>query len=135
MISKAKAKFIRVSPRKVRLVIDLIRGKTVSEALGVLENINKRARQPIIKVLKSAISNSRQSQANEENLYISKIVADEGPRLKRYKSAPFGRAVMIRHRLCHITVELDEHKKEIAKKKPLELSKKKVKKEKVKKVK
>jgi large subunit ribosomal protein L22 len=113
MISKAQAKFIRISPRKVREVIDLIRGRRALDALNILENINKRARKPVIKVLKSAISNSRQFQANESNLYISKIVADEGPMLKRYRAAAFGRAVMVRHRLCHITVELDEHKKVI----------------------
>jgi len=113
MISKAKAKFIRVSPRKAREVIDLIRGKKVGEALGILENINKRARKPIIKVLKSAISNSKQSTTDESRLYISKIVADKGPILKRHRAAAFGRAVSIRHRLCHLTVELDEVKKEI----------------------
>lgn len=111
MISIAKAKFIRVSARKVRDVINLVRGKTVSRSLDILNNVNKRARKPIIKVLESAISNAKQFAVTEKNLYISKIVADEGPMLKRFKSAPFGRAVVIRHRLCHITVELDERKR------------------------
>lgn len=111
MISIAKAKFVRVSARKVRDVINLIRGKRVASAFDILSNLNKRARKPVIKVLKSAVSNARQFSVPEGNLYISRIVADGGPMLKRFKSAPFGRAVVVRHRLCHITVELDEVKK------------------------
>lgn len=126
MISSAHAKFIRVSSRKVRLVIDLIRGKKVNDAMGILQNINKKSREPIIKVLKSAMSNSRPSGINEENLYVSKISANEGPMLKRFKAASFGRAVMVRHRLCHITVELDELKKPAVPK--IDKDKKKVKK-------
>ncbi len=128
MISRAKAKFIRVSPRKARQVIDLVRGKKIGEALGILENINKGARKPIIKVLKSAISNSKQFTTDESRLYISKIVADKGPMLKRHRAAAFGRAVPIRHRLCHLTVELDEIKKEIKPKtKSIEVKKKEIK--------
>jgi len=127
MISKAKAKFIRLSPRKAKEVIDLIRGKKVDLAMGILENINKAARKPIIKVLKSATSNSKQLAAEEQSLYISKIVANKGPMLKRYKAAAFGRATPIRHRLCHLIVELDEIKKPV-KKAEVEIKKDKVKK-------
>ncbi|MFH1856819.1 MAG: 50S ribosomal protein L22 [Candidatus Omnitrophota bacterium] len=111
MISKAKAKFIRVSPQRTRQIIDLVRGKNVVQALNILNNLNKGARKSVIKVLQSAISNSKQFDVDEKNLYISKIIADNGPMLKRHRAASFGRAVEIKHRLCHILIELDELKK------------------------
>lgn len=109
MVAKAVAKYIRVSPRKVRTVIDLIRGKSASQALNILLHINKDAKHPVEKVLKSAISNAetKAPSSKAENLYISKIIADEGPMLKRYRAAPMGRATMIRKRTTHILVELD----------------------------
>ncbi len=109
MIAKAEAKYIRVSPRKVRLVIDLIRGKSISRALNILFNVNKGARHSVEKVLKSALSNaeSKAPSGKTEDFYISKITADEGPMLKRYRAAAMGRATMIRKRTTHIRVELD----------------------------
>lgn len=112
MITRAIAKYIRISPRKARQIIDLIRGKNVNEALAILPNINKRASSYVGDVLKSAISNAqKKSTVDVNNLYISKIIADDGPMLKRYKAAAMGRATMIRRRMSHITVELDVRRK------------------------
>ena len=109
MIAKAVARHIRVSPRKVRKVIDLIRGKNVLQASDILFNINRGAKQPVEKVLKAALSNAgtKAPSAKAEDLYISKITADGGPMLKRYRAAPMGRATLIRKRTTHILVELD----------------------------
>jgi large subunit ribosomal protein L22 len=111
-VTKAIARYVRVSPRKTRQIIDLIRGRDVSSAEAILGNMNKRGARIVIKVLKSAISNAENNYGlKKENLYVSKIFADQGPMLKRYKSAPFGRPVMIRKRTSHITIELDVKEK------------------------
>jgi large subunit ribosomal protein L22 len=107
VIVQAKGNFLRVSPRKTRQIIDLIRGQEVNKALSILANVNKRPRYYIEKILKSAISNAKQKGLQEQQLYISKIVADEGPMWKRYRAAAFGRATMIRKRTSHIKIELD----------------------------
>ena len=109
MIAKAVAKYVRVSPRKVRMVIDLVRGKSIPQALNILLNINKDAKHPVEKVLKSALNNAeRKAPSNKtDKRYISKITADGGPMLKRYRAAPMGRATMIRKRTTHILVELE----------------------------
>ena len=109
MVSRTVAKYIRVSPRKVRGVMELIRGKDVVGARLLLTHLNKRAKLYIEKALNSAVSNAK----NRENLlpkdlYISKIVADQGPMLKRQRVASRGHMVMVRHRTCHIIVELDK---------------------------
>ncbi len=107
-VTRAKARFIRVSPRKVRQVIDLIRGKDVQQALMVLNNLNKKSARIVAKVLNSAIANAHNNHGlKTQDLYISRIFADQGPMLKRYRAASMGRAVMVRRRTSHITVELD----------------------------
>lgn len=111
-VTKAIARYVRISPYKVRQVINLIRGKDVTTAEAILANLNKRAAQIVNKVLKSAISNAEHNYGmKRENLYISRIFADQGPMYKRYRAAAFGRPVMIRHRTSHITVELDVKEK------------------------
>ena len=107
VVSKAHAKYIRISPRKTRLVIDLIRGEKVGPALAILANTNKKASVCVEKALRSAISNAKQNPTMDtEGLFISRIIADNGPTLKRYRAAAMGRATMIRHRMTHLTVEL-----------------------------
>ncbi len=108
LVSKAYAKYIRVSPRKTRLVIDLVRGEKVDRALVILANLNKGAKVHVRKLIKSAVSNAKSNPAvsNAEQLFISKITADNGPVLKRFRAAAMGRATMIRHRTTHLTVEL-----------------------------
>lgn len=111
MISKAAVKYIRMSARKARLVIDLIRGKTVEDAGFILDNLNKGACGPIKKVVNSAFANAnfnKQEKYLSKDLYIADIKADGGPMLKRYRAATMGRATPIRHRTAHINVELDE---------------------------
>lgn len=109
MIAQAKGRYIRIGPRKARLVVDLIRGKYTDEALSTLRFTRKGAAKTIEKVLKSAIANAEQrADVNVDNLYISKATVDGGPMLKRYRPAPMGRAVTVRKRTSHITIELDE---------------------------
>lgn len=111
MISKAKARFIRSSARKIRYVVDLVRGKDVPAAFAILANLNKRAAGIVNKVLKSAVANAKRiPHMKEESLYISKIVADVGPTWKRYRAAAMGRATVIRKRTSHIYIELDAKK-------------------------
>lgn len=107
MIAKAELKFIRGSARKIRQVIDLIRNLDVRDALSVLSTVNKRPKVTIEKLLLSAISNAKNKGLKEDDLYISKIVADEAARWKRYKAAAFGRATEILKRTSHIKIELD----------------------------
>jgi large subunit ribosomal protein L22 len=109
MFAKAISKYTRISPKKAILLTRLVNGMTVAEAHSFLRNINKRASYYIQNVLKSAFDNARKKDPSikEEDLYISKIVADSGPMLKRYRAASMGRAVMIRRRTSHLTVHLD----------------------------
>ncbi|MGA2775079.1 MAG: 50S ribosomal protein L22 [Candidatus Omnitrophota bacterium] len=107
MIAKAEAKFIRLSPPKVRQVMDLIRNKDVSSAVSILLHLNKRPKEHLLKILKSAIANAKHKGFNAEQLYISKIVCNVGPSWKRFKAAAFGRAAPILKRTSHIRIELD----------------------------
>jgi large subunit ribosomal protein L22 len=106
---KAKARFIRISPRKVRLVVDVIRGKNVNDALARLEFLNKGAVLPVKKVLLSAIANAKHNlNIEKENLYIKTVTVDEGPKFKRYMPKAHGRATVIRKRTSHINLLLAE---------------------------
>lgn len=107
MIAKAEAKFLRISPPKVRQVMDLIRGKGVPESIAVLTLLNKRPKEYLIKILKQAAANAKVKGFNAQQLYISKITCDVGPTWKRFKAAAFGRAAPIKKRTSHIRIELD----------------------------
>ena len=105
MEAKAIAKYIRISPRKARLVIDLIRGKSVVQSEAILKNVPNRAAESIYKVLKSATANAEHNlDMTKDDLYVTKAYIDEGPSYKRYKPRAFGRADKMVHRLSHITV-------------------------------
>lgn len=107
---RAVAKYIRMSPRKVRLVVDLVRGMDVNEALAILELMPKRAAKPVAKVIRSAVANAEENYGlNREDLYIADIRADPGPTLKRGRAGPRGRFKPILKRSSHITVVLDEY--------------------------
>lgn len=96
MEARAQAKMIRVSPQKARLVVDLVRGKQVKEALGILEFVNKSATPAIIKVVKSAAQNAVFNEgAEEDKLYIKEIYVDEGPTLKRFRARAKGSGTQI----------------------------------------
>lgn len=107
MIVKAAGRFLRTSGRKVRRILDLIKGQDVNTALAALSLANRQPNVYINKILRSAISNAKIKGFKPEQLYISKIIAEEGPMWKRYRAAAFGRATKIRKRTCHIKIELD----------------------------
>lgn len=111
---KAIAKYIRISPRKVRIVINLIRGKQVDEALAILQFTPKAASPVVAKVLNSAIANAENNPPylNRDNLYVAEIYADQGPTLKRFMPRAKGSASSILKRSSHITVILDEVKED-----------------------
>ena len=111
MKSKATSRFIRMSPQKARLVVDLIRGKNVNEALITLKFTNKpKSTREIEKVVKSAVANATQKDENidVDNLFVETCFINEGPRLKRIRPAPMGRAYRYQRRTSHITIELGE---------------------------
>ena len=103
--ARAIAKNVRVTPRKVRLVIDLVRGLPVKEALGILSNVNRAASEPVMKVIKSAAANATNNFGMDEDaLYIAEIYANEGLRMKRYLPRAKGSASGLVKRASHITV-------------------------------
>lgn len=109
MEAKAVAKYIRISPRKVRQVVDLIRGKNVREAMAILRYTPKGASEPVVKVLKSAVANAEHNfEMNPDALYVSQVYVDQGPTLKRFKPRAMGRADLMRRRTSHITVVVSE---------------------------
>ena len=109
MEAKAVAKHIRMSSQKVRLVVDLIRGKKVQEARNILFYTRKYAAGIVANVLKSAVANAAQNPNIDENvLYVKEIFVDQGPSLKRWRARAQGRAAGIKKRSSHITVILDE---------------------------
>jgi large subunit ribosomal protein L22 len=106
---RAVAKYIRTSPRKVRLVVDLVRGRPVVEALALLRFMPQAAAQDVAKVVKSAVANAEQNKhLAAEDLFISRIMADEGPTMKRFRPRSHGRSSPILKRSSHITVVVDE---------------------------
>ncbi len=107
MIAKAQGRYIRVTSSKAKQVVDLIRGRDVVTSLALLRQTNKRVTDILIKILNSAVSNAKQKGLTEDQLYISKITADQGPMWKRYRAATFGRATPILKRTTHLTIELD----------------------------
>ncbi|MBL7150099.1 MAG: 50S ribosomal protein L22 [Candidatus Pacebacteria bacterium] len=126
----AKLNYLRIAPRKVRLVADLIRGKKVGEAQAILNFTVKKATRPLLKLLKSAISNAKQNfqLLDESNLYVSKIIVEEGPKLKRWRARARGTVAPIQKKTSHVTIILDEiskKAKKVKKVKKVEKAKKK----------
>jgi large subunit ribosomal protein L22 len=116
MEARATAKYIRVSPQKARLVVDLIRGKNAGEAISILQFTKKRVAAEIGKVLRSAIANAEQKSENMDvdRLVVSKAYVNEGPRAKRIRPAPMGRAYRYQRRMSHITVVVQEREIRLA---------------------
>lgn len=109
MEARAQARYVRISPRKVRVVLDLIRGKSVAEAMSILKFTPKAASPVLEKLVASAAANAENNfNMNPDALYISKCYADQGPTLKRYRARAQGRATSILKRTSHITVILSE---------------------------
>lgn len=106
---RAHAKHIRQSPYKVRRVLDLVRGLPVEEARHVLAFTDRRAADPVTKVLNSAVANAEHNFAlDADELIVAEAFADEGPTLKRWRPRARGRATRIRKRTCHITIVVSE---------------------------
>jgi large subunit ribosomal protein L22 len=111
---RVKLNYLRIAPRKVRLVADLIRGKSVKEADGLLRFTIKKSSPIFRKMIKSAIASAKQQlQLDEENLYISLVKVDEGPKLKRWMPRARGSAYPIHKKTSHITLELKPIKNSI----------------------
>ena len=111
--AKASVKNIRVSPRKVRLVLDELRGKNVYQAKAILKNINKSSKTVILKLIDSAVANAVNNNGmDEEKLYIKEIYANEGLKLKRFRPKARGAAVPIIKRTSHIDVVLGQSEEE-----------------------
>ena len=111
---RAVAKYVRISSRRVKVVIDLIRGKQVGEARAILLNTPKAASEPVIKVLDSAVANAENNlDMVKDSLYVAEAYADQGPTLRRFRPRAQGRATRIRKRTSHITIILGEVKEEV----------------------
>lgn len=109
MLVTAKLRYLRIAPRKVRLVADLIRGKKVEEAQTILNFATKKASLPLSKLLKQGMANAKNNfQIEPTNLFISKIIVDEGPKYKRWQARARGQAYEIQKKTSHITIILDE---------------------------
>ena len=111
----AKLHYLRIAPRKVRQVADLVRGKSVEEAQSILSFTVKKGTQPLLKLLRSAVANAKNNKLAEANLFISKIEVNEGPKYKRWRPRARGQAYEIQKKSSHINLVLDEIKKKTIK--------------------
>ncbi|MFQ5801695.1 MAG: 50S ribosomal protein L22 [Candidatus Methylomirabilales bacterium] len=110
METRAVLRFVRVPPRKARLVVDLIRGQDVGQALTIVRYTPKRAARIVEKLLRSAMANAQHNHGvrDVERLFVKAVTVDEGPRLKRWEPRAMGRATPIQKRTSHITIVLEE---------------------------
>lgn len=110
MQSKAEARYVRISPQKARLVVDLIRGAKAGEAITILKTTNKRIAPAVEKVLRSAIANveNLNTGADVDSLFVTEAYVNEGPRMKRVRPAPMGRAYRYQRRTSHIVVKVGD---------------------------
>jgi len=110
MDARAEARYVRVSPRKARLVVDLIRGRNAGEAITILRGTNKRIAPMVEKVLRSAIANAehRSAEVDVDKLVVAEAYVNEGPRVKRLRPAPMGRAYRYQRRMAHIAITVAE---------------------------
>ena len=110
MEARAEARYMRVSPQKARLVVDLIRGRKAGDALNILRGTNKRIAPAVEKVLRSAIANAQNlsTDVDVDKLVVAEAYVNEGPRTKRVRPAPMGRAYRYQRRSSHIAVTVTE---------------------------
>jgi len=110
MEARAEARYIRTSPQKARLVVDLIRGQKAGDAINILRTTNKRIAPSVEKVLRSAIANAenRSNDVDVDKLFVTEAYVNEGPRMKRVRPAPMGRAYRYQRRLAHIVVSVGD---------------------------
>ncbi|HEV2690017.1 MAG TPA: 50S ribosomal protein L22 [Bryobacteraceae bacterium] len=114
METKAEARYVRTSPQKVRLVVDMIRGQKAGTAINILRSTNKRIAPMVEKVLRSAIANAenRSNDVDVDQLIVSEAYVNEGPRMKRIRPAPMGRAYRYQRRMAHIIVMVGDKQTE-----------------------
>src|SRR5690242_1965304 len=114
VLATAEARYVRVSPQKARLVMDMIRGQQAGDAINILSATNKRIAPAIEKVLRSAIANAenKSQDVDVDRLFIAEAYVNEGPRTKRIRPAPMGRAYRYQRRMAHIVVKLGERAEE-----------------------
>jgi large subunit ribosomal protein L22 len=114
VLAKAEARYVRVSPQKARLVMDMIRGQQAGDAINILNATNKRIAPSIEKVLRSAIANAenKSQDVDVDRLFIAEAYVNDGPRMKRIRPAPMGRAYRYQRRMAHIVVKLGERAEE-----------------------
>lgn len=108
MEAKAIAKYVRMSPSKLKPVVDLVRGKDLNEALNILKFTPGKGAEIVEKVVKSAAANADVKEMDEDSLYVSEIYAHQGPTMKRWKAGAKGRASIILKRSSHVGVTLKE---------------------------
>ncbi|MBL8235908.1 MAG: 50S ribosomal protein L22 [Bryobacterales bacterium] len=110
MQARAEARYIRVSPQKARLVVDLIRGQRAGDAINILRSTNKGIAPTVEKVLRSAIANAenKSDSVDVDQLVVNEAYVNEGPRMKRIRPAPMGRAYRYQRRISHIVVVVAE---------------------------
>src|SRR5580700_1569654 len=112
MQAKAEARYLRTSPQKARLVVDLIRGQRAGDAINILRTTNKRIAPSVEKVLRSAIANAenRSNDVDVDQLFVIEAYVNEGPRMKRVRPAPMGRAYRYQRPMSHIVVKVGDSK-------------------------
>ena len=110
MKASARLRYMKGSAQKARLVIDMVRGKKVNDAVAILNHTRKVAARDILKTLKSAVANAEQKEArvDVDELVVTRIFVDKGPQEKRVRPAPMGRAYRVLHRKSHLTIELSD---------------------------
>ena len=110
LLAKAEARYVRVSAQKARLVVDMIRGQQAGDAINILNATNKRIAPVVVKVLRSAIANAenKSEDVDVDKLFVAEAYVNEGPRMKRIRPAPMGRAYRYQRRMAHIVVKLGE---------------------------
>lgn len=111
---KGHLRYLRIAPRKVRLIANLIRGMDVDKAELELKHFARRPAEPLLKLLKSAVANAKHNFQLGEGLYVKQVLVDEGPPLKRFRARAFGRAAPIKKRTSHISITLDTRGKDVA---------------------
>ena len=109
-LAKAEARYVRVSAQKARLVVDLIRGQQAGDAINLLQGVNKRIAPEVEKVLRSALANAetKSEDVDIDKLFVTEAYVNEGPRQKRIRPAPMGRAYRYQRRMSHIVVKVGE---------------------------
>ena len=108
METKAQAKFIRIAPQKVQVIVPAVKGRKVEEAIALLRFLPRKGARILYQVLHSAVANAGQNKVDIDTLYVKKIMVDKGPTMKRWMPRAMGRATPILKRTSHITVILEE---------------------------